>query len=169
MSPRGITTEEDRGVTTVASQAILPEIVRHLVMVLIAGRTEATDTVVRDTTEEEIGEIGVIVVIVVIVVIGAIDVVRTRSNATTATSLGIWQEIARKVDVGVMADRPMRATECYNCRKEGHIARDCPEGNTGDRRKEIDCRNCHELGHYARDCPSIPSFTQTKNELDYDL
>ena len=54
---------------------------------------------------------------------------------------------------------------CYNCNKEGHMARDCTEerrerrggfggGRGGGRGGSRACYNCNEEGHMARECPS---------------
>ncbi|PAA53772.1 hypothetical protein BOX15_Mlig027223g1, partial [Macrostomum lignano] len=37
---------------------------------------------------------------------------------------------------------------CYNCRKPGHLAKDCPSG--------VICHNCGQEGHLSRDCKSLP-------------
>ena len=52
--------------------------------------------------------------------------------------------------------------ECFNCRKKGHMARDCraPKSEKGGRAKDQNdkkrnlCFSCGKPGHYARDCRS---------------
>jgi hypothetical protein len=59
---------------------------------------------------------------------------------------------------------------CYNCKKEGHMSRNCPEprkcnvcGEPGhfakdctqkrEVRKDMKCFNCGENGHFSAECP----------------
>ena len=47
---------------------------------------------------------------------------------------------------------------CYNCNKEGHMSRDCPEPRADNRPPrsqsftDIECYNCGKTGHMSRDC-----------------
>ena len=51
-------------------------------------------------------------------------------------------------------NRQEKKWKCFNCGKEGHIARRCPqkraaEGNRG----EVTCYSCGKRGHMSRQCP----------------
>ncbi|KAF8938944.1 hypothetical protein BGZ58_011088 [Dissophora ornata] len=95
---------------------------------------------------------------------------------------------SRLDDAGVV--RPSGVPRCHNCKKEGHIMSDCPEGrrdierseyfgkcyNCGSEdhrtrhcqepRKVITCRNCGQEGHMSRDCsePEAPTVCNRCNE-----
>lgn len=42
---------------------------------------------------------------------------------------------------------------CHNCRKEGHLARDCPEPFQIHNRPPKTCYICHRPGHLSKSCP----------------
>ena len=47
--------------------------------------------------------------------------------------------------------------ECYNCKRKGHIAKNCRQrGNSYNRntQNDIECFNCRKKGHIARNCKS---------------
>jgi len=51
-----------------------------------------------------------------------------------------------------------RGGGCYNCNQDGHLARDCPDGDRrggrgGGGGRDTVCYNCNGSGHFARDCP----------------
>ena len=43
-------------------------------------------------------------------------------------------------------ESPRRIFKCYQCNREGHIVRNCPE---------VSCYRCNEKGHIARDCRCV--------------
>ncbi|KZT75908.1 hypothetical protein F511_47068 [Dorcoceras hygrometricum] len=44
--------------------------------------------------------------------------------------------------------RDMSNTQCYCCKKYGHIATECPQKS---------CNYCKRPGHIIKDCPTRPS------------
>jgi cellular nucleic acid-binding protein len=46
--------------------------------------------------------------------------------------------------------------QCHNCKKEGHISRECPEPRV------FRCRNCDEEGHQSRECPKPTDWSRVK-------
>lgn len=51
-------------------------------------------------------------------------------------------------------------TKCYNCRKMGHIARDCPEPRQGPT-----CYKCSGKGHIARNCRQRNEVNLVENKV----
>lgn len=45
-----------------------------------------------------------------------------------------------------------REKGCFNCKKEGHMSRECPESRKGRDRGDRRCHKCGEDGHFAREC-----------------
>jgi hypothetical protein len=43
-------------------------------------------------------------------------------------------------------------TLCWNCRKLGHYAKECPEPNMQRGIDLVTCQKCNQKGHYARRC-----------------
>lgn len=52
--------------------------------------------------------------------------------------------VAAAVDTG---SRPNNVLNCWRCRKEGHISRDCPV-----QRSTLKCFSCRGEGHFSRQC-----------------
>nr|GEX05696.1 hypothetical protein [Tanacetum cinerariifolium] len=63
--------------------------------------------------------------------------------------------------------RDMSRVECYNCKKEGHFAKDCKKTKLDDKKVEkkddekkrdmskVKCYNCKKEGHFAKDCKKV--------------
>ncbi|KAG0018686.1 hypothetical protein BGZ80_006872 [Entomortierella chlamydospora] len=89
------------------------------------------------------------------------------------------ENLSRLDRAGVV--RPSGIPKCHNCKQDGHVVSDCPEGrrevekseyfgkcyNCGSEdhrtrtcpepRKVITCRNCNQEGHMAKDCLEPPA------------
>jgi Zn ribbon nucleic-acid-binding protein len=55
--------------------------------------------------------------------------------------------------------KPTSINACYNCNKQGHIAKYC--------KYDILCNHCGECGHIQRDCPAHKEETARKEYGDY--
>ena len=55
--------------------------------------------------------------------------------------------------------KPTSTKTCYNCNKQGHIAKYCIY--------DILCKHCGECGHIQRECPAHKEETATKEYGDY--
>ena len=55
--------------------------------------------------------------------------------------------------------KPTSIKTCYNCNKQGHIAKYC--------KYDILCKHCGECGHIQRDCPAHKDETARKEYGDY--
>nr|GFD08373.1 hypothetical protein [Tanacetum cinerariifolium] len=46
-------------------------------------------------------------------------------------------------------------TKCANCKKVGHLTRDCWNPTDTSNQKTITCYECANQGHYKSDCPEL--------------
>ncbi|GJT68186.1 hypothetical protein Tco_1019666 [Tanacetum coccineum] len=45
--------------------------------------------------------------------------------------------------------------KCANCKKVGHLTRDCWNPTTANHQRTITCYECGNQGHYKSDCPEL--------------
>ncbi|XP_075154203.1 uncharacterized protein LOC142227602 [Haematobia irritans] len=65
-------------------------------------------------------------------------------------SKSVNRKMSDKVDVGdltISATKSKQEIACYNCRKPGHISRECPEPQ-----KRLRCEICSRTGHSTSEC-----------------
>ena len=87
------------------------------------------------------------------------EAITTYAQAVTAPARRPVQMQRRSVPVP-----SFKAVRCFNCNREGHISRNCPDrlpnvtGQVFRRSEHKDsprCFACKEIGHIRRDCPNV--------------
>ena len=51
--------------------------------------------------------------------------------------------------------------ECFICREQGHIARECPDNPRGLYPKGGACKLCGDVTHFKKDCPTTMEIKKT--------
>lgn len=46
--------------------------------------------------------------------------------------------------------------QCYTCKEEGHMSRNCPNRDSSQGSSSNGCFNCGESGHFKSNCPNPP-------------
>lgn len=79
--------------------------------------------------------------------------VKDKSQAEAMLAKGFMEVGGESATTQVWEERGKGEQRCFNCQKQGHLARACKE--------QIVCGNCAEIGHHHRDCTSsLPKCTK---------
>ncbi len=83
--------------------------------------------------------------------VGLMTELATRQKALEdqmATSQQLYAAAIKQQD----RQNPRATRACYQCGKQGHLARECRSPRQRQNRFNVQCYNCRRYGHFAREC-----------------